>query len=280
MIKTLIGLMLFFSFASIADADPRLVWVDKFSKNEQQRLTEWIQNSISGLEALYGKIPYQYKVYFYRKSNGSGPVPWANTDKRSIPSAHFHVNMKYSNSVLMKDWTAAHEMSHLLFPYLGRSGMWFSEGLASYLQYQVMYANNTKSWEQVIYKLNERFEVAKGNSQFDNLSVLQLNDIVFQSGAFVRLYWSGAAYFLNVDKELYNIKKIRLNDVIKDYLNCCYDYKVNNFKQMIELFDSISSSKIFSKEFEAMLLNRGFPEAEESLKWIERFPPEIMPSEN
>jgi hypothetical protein len=275
MIKKLIILIIFFSLNSIVSANPQWVWGDDFSDNEQQRLTEWIEHSISGLEKLYGKIPYQYKVYFYRKNDGSGPVPWANTDKRSIPSAHFHVNMKYSRNVLIKDWTAAHELSHLLFPYLGRSGMWFSEGLASYLQYQIMYANNTKSWDQVVYKLNERFDVATRSRQFDNISILELNDIVFQSGAFVRLYWSGAAYFLNVDKDLHDIKDSRLNDIIKEYLNCCHNYKIYSFVDMIELFDSLSNSKIFSNQFDAMLSNKGFPNVKESMQWIKNSPPKI-----
>ena len=38
----------------------------------------------------------------------------------------------------MNDWTAPHEMSHLAIPYIGEKEVWFAEGFASFMQYQVM----------------------------------------------------------------------------------------------------------------------------------------------
>ena len=35
---------------------------------------------------------------------------------------------------LRTDWTATHEFSHLLLPYVSRRDRWLSEGLASYYQ--------------------------------------------------------------------------------------------------------------------------------------------------
>jgi hypothetical protein len=32
------------------------------------------------------------------------------------------------------DWTAVHELSHLMHPYLGDRGTWLAEGLATYYQ--------------------------------------------------------------------------------------------------------------------------------------------------
>lgn len=251
------------------------VWNDKFSSSEKQKLIEWIEHSFSGMETLYGELPYQYKVYFYRKTDGNGPVPWANTDKRSTPSAHFHVNMKYSMDVFNRDWTAPHELAHLLFPYLGKSGTWFSEGIASYLQYQIMYANNTRTWKQVIYKLNERFNAAERYRQYNDISVLELNDIVFQAGAFVRLYWSGAAYFLSVDKQLYEEKNMRLNDVIKKYLRCCYNNNINNYSEMITLFDNLSDSKIFTENYDRYINRVSTLDTDTHMKWLAMHPPAL-----
>ena len=275
MLKIATSLIVFFLINSLAEARTIWVWEDRFSSKDKNQLIEWVEHSTTGIENLLGGFPYDIEVHFHKHTGGNGPVPWANTNKRRIPAVHFHVNTKYSPYVFEKDWTAPHELSHLLFPYLGRDGMWFAEGIASYLQYQIMYANNTKTWDQVVYKLSERFRAAQRYRQFDDLTLLELNDIVFQTGAFVRLYWAGAAYFLHIDKTLYEQKGVRLNDVIVDYLNCCIHHNVYSEKSMIRLFDKISRSRIFSNAYDKLVLREGFPAVKANLDWYKQNPPEL-----
>jgi hypothetical protein len=142
-------LLLLFAFAASlsTEAKPHWCYEDRFSGSEKENLQEWIQHAEEGLTALVGPLPYTYRVHFHRMNRGKGPTPWANTDKRRGRAVHFHVNTAYSWRTFQKDWTASHELSHLMFPYLGTRGKWFAEGLASYLQYQIMYANNTITWQ-------------------------------------------------------------------------------------------------------------------------------------
>ena len=44
------------------------------------------------------------------------------------------VNPESSMQEITNDWTAFHELSHLLIPYRGHGDLWFSEGLATYYQ--------------------------------------------------------------------------------------------------------------------------------------------------
>ena len=275
MLKIAVSLIALLLINSSARAQPVWVWQDEFSSSEKNHLIAWVQDAMTGMENLFGKLPYNIEIHFYRKTAGSGPVPWANTNKRSVPSAHFHVNMRYAPDVFKKDWTAPHELSHLLFPYLGRDGMWFAEGIASYLQYQIMYASGVNTWQQLIYKLSERFKAARGYKQFDDLTLLQLNNIVFQTGGFVRLYWAGAAYFLHVDKILYEQKGMRLNDVIVNYLSCCANSRINSADGMLRLFDKISNSDIFSNAYQTLVLSAGFPAVRLNLDWYRQHPPEL-----
>lgn len=258
-----------------AYASPRWVWEDKFSRHEKQQLTDWILRAEHGMITLFGPLPYSYRVHFHRISDGHEPVPWAHTDKRNGRTVHFHVNTSYSWRSFNKDWTAPHELSHLMFPYLGRENMWFSEGIASYLQYQIMYANDTVTWKQATNKLQERFSRAGQFKSYDDMSIIKLTRIVFETGAFVRLYWGGAAYFLNVDRKLHDQKQLRLNDVITKYINCCVFQRRHSAQAMMEKFDALSDSTIFTDTHTETVMQNGFPSTDDALNWLRRHPPTL-----
>ena len=254
-------------------AAPQWVWEDDFSHHEKQQLTRLITRTEQGMTTLFGSLPYSYRVHFHRMTDGRDPMPWAHTDKTNGRAVHFHVNTAYSWSVFDKDWTAPHELSHLMFPYLGKNSMWFSEGIASYLQYQIMHANNTITWKQATNKLQERFSAAAKYKSVDNISIVDLSKIVFETGTFVRLYWGGAAYFLNVDKRLHEQKQLRLNDIIEKYLNCCVFQRHRSAQAMIEKFDQLSKSTIFTDIHKETVMKIGFPPTKNALAWLRQNPP-------
>lgn len=262
-------------YSATSHAAPRWVWQDKFSGHEKQQLIEWVLHAEGGMTQLFGSLPYSYQVHFHRKTQGREPVPWAHTDKHNGRAVHFHVNTAYSQETFIKDWTASHELSHLMFPYLGKSSMWFSEGIASYLQYQIMYANNTVTWKQATNKLQERFGAAAKFNNYDDMSIVKLTKIVFETGAFVRLYWGGAAYFLTVDHRLFQQKRMRLNDIIKKYLDCCVFQRHRNAKAMMKKFNSLSDSTIFTDTYGDTVMKNGFPATMNALDWLRQHPPAL-----
>ena len=70
--------------------------------------------------------------------------------QKSGQGVRFVVNPTFPLEQFLQDWTAPHELSHLLIPYLGRRHAWFAEGFASYMQYQVMYHMGVMDWPQVV----------------------------------------------------------------------------------------------------------------------------------
>lgn len=254
-------------------AAPNWEWEDNFSLSEQNGLINWIVHAENGITSLFGPLPYRYHVYFHRMHKGQGPCPWARTSKSSGRAVHFHVNTSHSWNEFKKDWTAPHELSHLMFPYLGENSMWFAEGIASYLQYQIMYANKTITWTQGTSKLQERFNRARMYKEYDNMSIVQLSKIVRETGAYVRLYWGGAAYFLNVDKKLYEEKNLRLNDVIREYLRCCNHQKNANADSMMLKFNRLAETEIFTDVYKETVSAQGFPDTQIALAWLKKNPP-------
>ena len=269
-------LLAIFSLAGQAQTTPSWKWVDRFSSNEQRGLTNWIKHAESGITSLFGPLPYNYRVYFHRMENGNGPAPWAHTNKGLGRAVHFHVNTYHSWKTFEEDWTAPHELSHLMFPYLGENSIWFAERIASYLQYQIMYANKTITWQQGTSKLQERFNRARMYRDYDDMSIVELSKIVRDTDAYVRLYWGGAAYFINVDKRLYEEKKLRLNDVIREYLRCCNHQKSANADSMMRTFNRLAETKVFTEVYKETVSRRGFPFTQKALAWLKDNPPNIQ----
>ena len=260
--------------ATPASANPRWHWEDRFSDHERDNLTDWVEHAHAALERLIGDLPYSYDVHFHRTSRSHEPVPWAHTWKQwHRRSVNFYVDPNYSNREFERDWTAYHELSHLMFPYLGRDGMWFAEGIASYLQYQVMYAAGELQWDEVIDRYRNRFDSARRYRRLDDYAVVDLLHAGRRSGLNVRLYWGGAAYFLEVDRRLHEQRGIRLTDVIRDYLDCCFGSRGRGAMGMIRRFDRISDSRIFFEVYEDTVKRSGFPDTAQALAWLQENPP-------
>jgi len=265
--------LLLLSAALCAEIDWR--YEDRFTVAQRDKLEVWVRHADAGIRRLLGDPPRDYRVHFYRRWLASEPVPWAETDKGGGISVDFHVDPNYSLNEFKADWTASHELVHLLFPYLGEDDRWFAEGIASYFQYQVMYANGTLGWGQVIDRYKERFARAGRSSNGNELSIVELSRQIEEYRAFVRLYWGGAAYFLRVDQRLAAEKGLRLTEVVSNYTACCYRPWGEDAASMMRQFDRLSRSKIFTQTYAATVLGKGFPETKAALAWLAEHPPTL-----
>jgi hypothetical protein len=117
---------------------------------------------------------------------------------------------------LRRDWTAVHELSHLYHPYLGESGRWLAEGLASYYQNVfraragVLGAN--EAWERLDAGFR-RGEAADSGVRLDAMGRGR--------GGTMRVYWAGAGYWLEADLALRRERGISLDAVLDQYTECC-----------------------------------------------------------
>ena len=262
------------AFSTSMAARPSWHWQDNFSSREKAELKHWVLQASDGLAALLGPLPFDYHVFFHRSRKTGEPVPWANTMKRETRDVHFHVDMNYSMSEFKQDWTAPHEITHLVFPYLGDSGRWFAEGIASYFQYQVMYANNIISWEEAIRRYADRFRKARAQGP-TGLSIVELSEVVSNTGSYVRMYWGGAAYFMHVDQQLYEQHDLRLHDVISLFMRCCYGNGVSSVEQVITVLNRLSNSTVFTGGLQRTVNQKAFPETQALLTWLARHPPKL-----
>lgn len=266
-----IGLTLL-TWVATTSAAPRWYWDDRFSQEEKAGLIDWVQHSLDGMSVLLGDSSVTYHVHFLRHRRGGEPVPWAETNKGRGRRVFFHVDTRYPWTAFKQDWTAPHELSHLIFPYLGEDSRWFAEGIASYLQYQIMYAGNVLSWEQAMGRYRNSFGDAASESRARDTSIVEQSRRG-ASGSYVRLYWGGAAYFLHADRELFLARRMRLTDVVRMYAQCCYTAWGVDADDMIREFDRLSGSSVFADTYTRTVARPGFPDTAEALDWLRENPP-------
>lgn len=255
-----------------AQSRPAISWHGEFSAAEREDLSRWLDQADRGLRQMFGELSFSYSAHLHRQGPAHEPVPWAETNKRTGRAVHFYVDPSHSLFDFLSDWTATHELVHLLFPYLGQEGRWFAEGVASYFQYPVMVAAGNLDRRRSAELLADRLYRARDLHRRDGRSIVDLNRAPAGRLANVRLYWGGASYFLAVDHRLHTEHGIRLHTVLQRYLACCATRRGGDVQALIRQLDRISNSKVFSQTYQQTVAEPGFPAFDESLAWYRRTP--------
>lgn len=248
--------------AAPADAAVRWHWQDRFDAREREQLRHWITYTVAGLERLVGPLPFELHVTFHRRRSSREPVPWANTERSRRQGVHFHVDPAYPLQAFLDDWTAPHELSHLVVPYLGRRHAWFAEGFASYMQYQVMHAMGVLDADEVRERYRRRLDKAGRQYTYHDRALAEAAPRLQAEGRYPVMYWGGAIYFLRVDAELRGMYDTSLLQVLRDYLACCRQHGAS-LHELLRQLDAIADADVFVRHLGAFTSERGFPAFED-----------------
>lgn len=232
-------------------------WRDDFGLEERQRLAQWVTATRNGVEQLVGPFPLNIRIEMLRQPRAREPVPWAETLRRPPQGIRFHVDPTFDDAAFLDDWTAAHELSHLILPYLGTSAAWFSEGFASYMQYRVLAEMGRLSPAQAQSLLRQRITSARANNPFPTIPFAQAAPRLHRMGRYAVMYWGGAAYFARVDAALHDDKQ-SLDNVLRRYLACCRS-NFATIDEIAETLDGVAGTDIFARELNHMRAAPGIP---------------------
>ncbi len=260
-----------------AATSPVSAWqfTQDITPTQRKELKTWLAEVQAGLNRLLGPFPDQHEIHIKQQSSNSSPVPWARTAKGTTRQIHFTVDTSKPWSAFRQDWTAAHEVSHMLFPYVGED-RWFAEGLASYLQYQVMFAAGHIDWDTAAAKIEERFQRVKNSKVPNAWSVLKHNAQLSQERDYPRLYWGGAAFFAMIDQRLAQDHDLRLTQVISAYTQCCYSPAPTRAMDLLNLFDKLSGTEVFLKTYHQEMLSDQTPNTKFLGAWLRTTPPRLF----
>lgn len=237
------------SFYSFSAFSFQSHWEDDFSLKEKEHLQKWIQHVGNAVESTLGKYPFNVQVYFHRSRATNEPVPWAHTSRTNEEAVHFHVNPSFSFQELISDWTAAHEIAHLSIPYIGQENSWFSEGYASYFQWQIMFNQGVLTKDELIQKYTQRLASALPKFQSD-LSFIDIVKQLQKRHDYPTYYYGGACYFIQVDQQLKKINSSGLAGIIQKF-QVNGRLETTNLNSLIIQLNKLSESTVFSELFDS-----------------------------
>jgi hypothetical protein len=246
--RSIFILILIFLFNSalpaVLVAKTNIIWKDRFTRSEKEKLTIWLRDVSSAVSETLGDFPFDVNLYIHRSENKNEPVPWAHTIRSEEEGVHFYVNTDFTLEVFQKDWTAPHEIAHLSIPYLGKKNMWFSEGYASYMQYQVMRQGGVMTTNEVIEKYASKLYSIKSTYDSD-ADFLAVSKQLKNRYNYPAVYWGGACYFYQADSILRLEKNMSLTDVIVQYQERGRESD-QSLEELISSLNEISESYVFS----------------------------------
>jgi hypothetical protein len=217
-------------------------WEDDFYDVERSKLQQWVDTVYYHSSQVLGVYPFPVHFFVHRSENAKEPVPWAHTQRGKQTGVHFHVNPDFEMDDFLEDWTAPHEISHLAIPFVGRDNSWFSEGFASYMQYQIMSDLEVYSDEEVQEKYREKFRKCK-RAYDTELDFVAASDSLRKNWRYADFYWGGAKFFWDVNEALIRSTSTNLPALISKYQGVRKKSRVT-ILELCQILDSIAGKEI------------------------------------
>jgi hypothetical protein len=172
-------------------------------------------------------------------------APWGQVLRGGGAAVHLFVGADASPDALIRDWTATHEFAHLLHPYLGGRGRWLSEGLASYYQNVLRARQGTLSAEQAWDRIEAGFARGARDASAAGLTLEAASRRLGAVRSYMRVYWSGAAFWLEADLDL-RARGSSLDAVLQAYADCCLAQAVDaDVEGFMRALDRIAGADLF-----------------------------------
>jgi hypothetical protein len=242
--------------SSPRDAELKFIYDDRFSDPERLKLEAWITEVVGALQVLVGPLPMDVRFRFARHE-GAGPVPWANTLRGRRQGVRFYVDPTQAVDAFRKDWTAPHELSHLVLPFVGRQHAWFSEGFASFMQYRVMRVMGVLDDEAMAARYRERLDTAASAYSRPNHRFVEAVPQLRAEGLYPTIYWGGASYFLEMEERLHR-NGTSLIGVLAAYMACCRRNE-DDLDALVATLDDLAGSTTLSEGLTGFRRLVGFP---------------------
>jgi len=247
-------------FSGYAQSQSVITWksTHSLSNSTKQNVRNWINNGVKASQVLFKVLP-QRTLYFEIEAqpNAKEPVPWGQVTRDKFNTINLHIDEEASLSSLINDWTLYHEIAHVYLPFLDDESIWLSEGFASYIQNIVMLKANIHNQAAFVEKINAGFVRGKNSTKRNKGALNKVSASMHSTRAYMRVYWSGAAFFLEADRQLQR-KGTSLTTVISHYISCCLRPEASG-DSLVRSLDRISNTSIFSSLFKIYRTRTDFP---------------------
>jgi len=251
----------------------RLAVLHGADAGERAKLREWLDHVSRAVLSAYGRLPLpEVQVLVIPV----GQLGRGGRDEDRAQAVHFGQSIRGQGNALellvdptrpaaefADDWTAVHELSHLMHPYLGDRGTWLAEGLATYYQNVLRARSGMLTPAQAWDRLYQGFK--RGAKTPGDETLEQVASNMHRSHAYQRVYWAGAAYWLTVDRDLRRASggKMNLETALSRFRDCCLpaysEWKPEDF---VARLDALAGSDVFASRYREFAAMKQFPDWE------------------
>ena len=237
----------------------------QYTESMRQNLVAWIDFISTAMREVYGHWPKQRWQVFVApvSASASDPIPWAQVHRGQPDRVEFFTAANASVEQLKQAWTGYHEFAHLLIPYKGSGDAWFSEGLASYYQNLLQARSGVISEQQMWQKLYDGSQRGIADTTAVGQTLTTASNQMRQKGGFMRVYWSGAWYFLAADTRLRQQSggKLTLDLALKKLNECCANARLSVPEIVVKL-DQLNRLLLFQGLYEDVAASTETPSFE------------------
>ena len=234
---------------------------------------DWVREAARNVTLAYGRFPHSAArvVVFPLYSSpwrSDSPVYFGRVIRDGGETVELLVDPDKPRQAFYADWTATHELSHLMLPYVRRQQRWLSEGFAQYYQNLLLARAGRYSEQQAWQKLYEGFE--RGRSSVPTLSPNQAAG-GGERNSRMKIYWSGAALALMADVELRRRSDgaESLDTVLSQLQRCCLPAQGSwSGRRLVTKLDSFLDEPLFVSLYERYADTAGFPDVRPLLEQL------------
>ncbi len=236
---------------------------EEFSAEDRAELAAWVKFISTSLEQVYGHWPTRrWRITVSPASAaGADPIPWAQVHRESLDRVEFFVAPGTTARRLRQEWTGYHELAHLLIPYRGWGDFWFSEGLATYYQNLLRRRAGVLDEQAMWQAFVDGFERGAGDDAFDGQALHSVSNAMHERGGFMRVYWSGAWYFLKADARLrqQSSGRLTLDDALQKLNKCCAHTRLS-VPEMVAKLDALNQVFVFQPLYDRLRATTSMPD--------------------
>jgi len=230
---------------------------------EAERMTRWLTEAAGLVAGVGGRFPNTHALVVVEPGQtslfGDSVVPFGHVIRSGEEVVRFFVKPQASLTELRADWTAVHEFSHLLLPYVQDDQKWISEGFASYYQNVLLARGGIYTEQEAWRRLARSF--ASGGETRDPPSPNGTSDRSFWAVRML-IYWSGAALALMMDVELRQQTDglQSLDTVLGQLADCCLpSSRVWEGRELFAKLDALSGTRVFTRHYDLYADSAGMP---------------------
>ncbi len=260
---------------SVPGGRVRLAVLDAEPVADVAATRKWLRHAAGAVSSVSGRFPVpDAQMLVVPVAVGGNPVfspfgneenvepfPFAMIARGGQPAGIFFIDQRLPLDIFVNDWVAVHELSHLLHPFLGNSGAWLSEGLASYYQQVLRGRTGVLSEHDAWLALHKGF--LRGVDGRSGLTLTEASRKRRDRNTYMQIYWSGAAIALLADTELRQRSggTLSLDVALSRFQDCCLPAEGRwQARTFMAKLDDLVAKDVFSNLYETYANSTEFPD--------------------